>query len=315
MILSSVDRMGHPSPTMATIILIFLKCFAIPISFFCLMWFLYLKFVKFQHRNSKIVWNVSGLNYELQTRVRDQVVAVRGVVRLLRGTTSRLRGHPQHRTQVVFLLGGPGVGKSLILDILMKHVKIQILHNIQDVQFITKYMNGEIEGRYTTIKNYNNISGTMISIIELNTCLEYFIKKSSSNLSNLLKKIEKDLNRPNFNDKSIIFVTGPLMTVLTVRQKDELQMASEYDAYVDGMATELNNYMYRHVPNLHASFIKLKPIDLQTFEEVVRVQRLNPRVVKTIEQQWTKNQEVFDEEFVLPRGCKTEYQHLKLMLS
>lgn len=74
----------------------------------------------------RVVWDTKGLEHELATRVYGQERAVQDIQKIITRPIPYNKNMPiQSRHQIVFILGGPGVGKSHVINILTKHVKYE----------------------------------------------------------------------------------------------------------------------------------------------------------------------------------------------
>lgn len=240
-----------------------------------------------------IVWDLPGLERELKERVYGQEEAAREILWNIRSLADDPR--PTHKQRVVFLLGGPGVGKSHVIDILQKHVHCEVAGNSTcQIKFEnTTYFNYFVPGYWIHFEKFYETKGMDVWAAEFNTLDKFINNPEDANLRWTLKhRVIYGYGKIGENDRAIYFVTGRVFnhTVLNA-----ISSGADYDLYLQDAAGRLDDYMIRHAPEVHFNIVTFKPLKKDHVTQCLR-----DRAEHDIENIVTRNT-ISD---IVPLGCK-----------
>jgi hypothetical protein len=246
----------------------------------------------------EVFWDMDGMEKELELRVYGQKDAIGNLTQSLQRAISDIKNN-QSNPKMFFLLGGPGVGKHLVLEIIQKHIKCQYKDEIKsNMPCEIEYKNRKndlksfdqifVQFELMQFKNYSESSVTFANINKL----EFYLKSAYPHDYTLFREmVGFDVKNP----KSLYFITGPIMSATTL---DKFYEADEYSYYVQSAAKVTRQFSLLHFPVFDTVMIEFNPLGYEVVHQCLMDKQVSSSKIQHLLA--AHNHTDF-----IPQGCKT----------
>lgn len=209
------------------------------------------------------VWDLTSLVQELTTRMHGQNEALRELVWTIRNLANETEHTRRHH--VVFLMGGPGVGKSHVIDIMINHIHVK--KSIKPIRWFGQrgvepydfhLCEKSFSNFHTHFENGMKTCGLTLKAVEFNYLDKYINNPEFNDLAGKLN-LQSLLAGNIFGnpERTIYVVTG---RIFNERIMTSMSSSADYRFYVDAVALQLEKYMLRYASYVNFSFIKFAPM-------------------------------------------------------
>jgi hypothetical protein len=197
-------------------------------------------------KTKTVVWDLKGLEKELRKRVFGQDEALNKILQAIREVVSSRKANSRPKT--ILLLGGPGVGKHHVLNIIKNHI------TERDTQL--RFESTLIPIKTSTLTKH-------VLTPDTNGIRPMFAYASSLYYScNDNKNVIEILN---CHQDPLCFVTGPVMSQWTAQN---IASFAKYENYINCKECTANHFGSIFFKNSDIIIVKFKPLtqaQIQTF--------------------------------------------------
>jgi hypothetical protein len=221
-----------------------------------------------------VVWDLQGLEKELRERVYGQDEAVDKILQVIRDVVTSREAIPRPKT--IILVGGPGVGKHHVMDIIKNHIRCQPVNESATQSCELRFQRTFVSSDTNTLKKYEltpNTNGTR-------PMFAYF-SLGETDIYNIY-------NENRYRDP-LCFVTGQVMTQWNAQGIASFASYEQYLNYKEHSVRQFGEY---HYGGSDIILVKFKPL---TRAHVLRCFR---------KEHFNVNLPLYGKDFV-PLGCKT----------
>lgn len=237
----------------------------------------------FTRREGVVIWNIDDMTNELSKQVYGQDEVVKNITNAMRESIEMENSRPK----LILLLGGPGVGKHHVLNIIRNHVKCgyvnkTVAESCEDNYEHATLIQSERPLSYINIKYLNKYHGITPYFLEFAN-FEFNIHSPHVNF---LKGKYK--NRFTWKKSHVIyFMTAPIMSDKTAQKFNN---AAEYKSYIKYISEALYDYTRSRFSEYDVITVNFEPMKREDAAKCM--QDMDPEVLD-------------DRSDFVPLGCKT----------
>ncbi|XP_065345885.1 uncharacterized protein LOC135943334 [Cloeon dipterum] len=205
-----------------------------------------------------IEWDLPGIKEQMEEKVHGQRSTTTQLINSLQwtlkdGASSNQEDTPQ--LKAIFLLGGPGVGKTKTMKIVSSHVQCRYkgLFSILPCNVHKKTI-APIDGHSHQVFS-DNSKTTRYTGVHFNA-IEVDLTDFNSSHAQGFASLEHEISKKGRN-RRIVLVTGKIMSL---EQLERLRTAREYDNFVGEKAKEIGLLMKEYAPRVDMEIVKFKSL-------------------------------------------------------
>jgi hypothetical protein len=226
-----------------------------------------------------VVWDLQGLEKELRERVYGQDEAVDTILQVIRDVVTSREANPRPKT--IILVGGPGVGKHHVMDIIKNHIRCQPVNESATQSCELRFQRTVESSDTNTLKKYEltpNTNGTRPMFAYFSSL--YYSWDETDNYN---------IHAVNYWYRDpLCFVTGQVMTQWSAQGIASFASYEQYLNYKEHSVRQFGEY---HYGGSDIILVKFKPL---TRAHVLRCFR---------KEHFNVNLPLYNTDFV-PLGCK-----------
>jgi hypothetical protein len=236
-----------------------------------------------------VVWDLQGLKKDFKERVYGQDEAVDKILQVIRDVVTSREANPRPNNKTIILVGGPGVGKHHVLNIIKNHLGC---HPVNE----SATQSCELRLTKTYDSDMKNALKKYVLTLDTNGTRPMFAYFDSLNYQsgpyiysvNGQTYIKNEIGVVNCYDDPLCFVTVPAMSYWSA---ESITSFADYEQYLSDKEWSVKQFASHYFHSSDIVLIKFKPL---TRVHVLRCLR---------EENFDVNLPLYDTDFV-PLGCK-----------
>jgi hypothetical protein len=216
-----------------------------------------IKIVKYKPIEDDPIWDVPELKKDLEKRIFGQSYMINELTNIMNYYVQEDIGQ---RYQLIFFIGGPGVGKSYVNRIMKNHIKCE----------------DEANNCYTSLRFDPDLNNSIHNIYDINFNIIY--KKQNRNIIYIndefksLKYLLNDNKLVNYYKNHTEFILNNYQSndyvhtisgeILTQEEIEKFKSYNEYKFAIEIFASNLDLYLHTHAPRLKVHIVAFNPLSV-----------------------------------------------------